>query len=160
MKLIGFFSLHIACKYQEIYYPHIKIFLLNEFTFDDYLHIEDKLLHQLNFEIQVPFDISYIEILKKFFILNDKYYNIFIILIKKCLALNILRKYDIKEIIFGFILNLNIDIPNEKVLLATELFSVEINNCKENYKKLCLEMNTFHSILNLKKFDLDINFIN
>lgn len=103
MKLIGFFSLHIACKYQEIYYPHIKIFLSDEFTFEDYLHIEDKLLHQLNFQIQVPFDVSYTQILIKFFNLQDKINEKFMILVKKCLALNILRKYDIKEIIFGFI---------------------------------------------------------
>lgn len=160
MKLIGFFCLHIACKYQEIYYPHIKIFLSDEFTFEDYLHIEDKLLHHLNFKIQVPFDLSYIEILKKFFVFSDQNHNQMVILIKKCLSLNILRKFDIKEIIFGFIFNLDMDIPNEKKLLATELFSVQINNCKENYKKLCLEMKSFDSILNLKKFDLDINFIN
>jgi hypothetical protein len=136
------------------------VFLSDEFTFEDYLHIEDKLLHHLNFRIQVPFDLSYIEILKKFFLFGDQNHHSLVVLIKKGLALNILRRFDIKEIIFGFIFNLDRDIPNEKKLLATELFSVQVNNCKENFAKLCTEMNSFHSILNLKKFDLDINFIN
>ena len=159
MKLIGYFCLHIACKYQEIYYPHIQVFLSDEFTFEDYIHIEEKLLHHLEFNIQVPFDLSYIIILQKFFGFDDEKKNEILIKIKKGLSTNILRKYDIKEIIFGFISNLEGESWNEKFSLATEIFSVESRNCKQNYKKFTDELNSYANILELKKFDLDIKFL-
>ena len=91
----------MACKYQEIYYPFISVFLQKEFSFEDYLHIEEKVLISLDYRIHVPFDLSYISIIKKFFGFNQKYVETMVRLLKIGLAGNFLRCYDIKKILLG-----------------------------------------------------------
>ena len=61
----------MACKFQEIYYPHLSNFLKSEFSFDDYNFIENAILTRLDFEIFLPFDINYVSILRKFLDLKD-----------------------------------------------------------------------------------------
>ena len=101
MKLIALTCTHIACKYQEIYYPYITQFLRNEFSFEDYSYIEDSLLRRIDFKIQVPFDLDYISIIKKYMGFNRKYMEFSIQMLKIGLASNNLRRYNVKDILIG-----------------------------------------------------------
>ena len=101
VRLIALCCTHIACKYQEIYYPYITRFLKNEFSFEDYSYIEDSLLRRIQFKIQVPFDLDYINIIKKYFKFNLKYTDFMLQLLKIGLACNHLRRYDVKDILIG-----------------------------------------------------------
>ena len=91
----------MACKYQEIYYPFISAFLEKEFAFDDYLHIEERLLENIDYRIQVPFDLCYLSVIKSFFGFNMNYVYLMVRFLKIGLAANFLRQYDIKQLLLG-----------------------------------------------------------
>lgn len=93
--------MHLACKYQEIYYPYVSQFLTNEFSFDDYIFVEENLLLDLDFRVQVPMDLNYVAIVKKYFGFNMRFVEFIFQLLKIGLACNRLRRYNVRSIIIG-----------------------------------------------------------
>lgn len=77
-QLLGITSLFIACKYEEIGFPHISYFV--EFTAKTYtkteiLEMESDILNILNFELNLPSSINFYEILSLIYEFNKEEYK-------------------------------------------------------------------------------------
>ena len=95
----------MACKFQEIYYPHLSNFLKSEFSFDDYNFIESAILTRMDFDIFLPFDISYLSILRKFLDLKDDQVRNVIYYLKIGQVAGFIGNFSKKALVLG--LNLN-----------------------------------------------------
>lgn len=77
-QLLGITSLFIACKYEEICFPHISYFV--EFTAKTYtkteiLEMESDILNTLTFELNLPSSINFFEILSLIYEFNKEEYK-------------------------------------------------------------------------------------
>lgn len=78
-QLLGITSLFIACKYEEISFPHISYFVectAKTYTKQEILEMESEILNVLNFELNLPSCISFYEIISLIYELNKEEYRI------------------------------------------------------------------------------------
>lgn len=76
-QLLGITSLLIACKAQEIYYPHLNKFILatgDAYTKEDIIMMENEILKILSFNIIYPTMNDFYNILSKFYNFDRKQY--------------------------------------------------------------------------------------
>lgn len=76
-QLLGITSLLIACKSQEIYYPHLNKFVQatgDAYTKEDIIRMENEILKILSFNIVYPTSNDFFNILSKLFNFNRKQY--------------------------------------------------------------------------------------
>ena len=76
-QLLGITSLLIACKSQEIYYPHLSKFVLatgDAYTKEDIMKMENEILKILSFNIIYPTSNDFYNILSKLYNFDRKQY--------------------------------------------------------------------------------------
>jgi cyclin B len=75
LQLVGVASMFIACKFEEIYIPHLKDFVYltdNAYPYQEILSMEVKILKTLSYDILIPTPLQFFELISKHFNLNIK----------------------------------------------------------------------------------------
>jgi hypothetical protein len=163
IKLMALVCTHIACKYQEIYYPYVAQFLKNEFSFEDYIFIEENLLKDLDFKIQVPFDLNYVCIIQKYLELNIKFVEFIFQMFKLGLATNTLRKYDVKSILLGILTQVfekkNSAEMKKKLLVLESVFGLNNIDYVRVAKDFIYDVNGFYPLVRIEKYNGLIEYL-
>jgi len=75
LQLLGVAAMFIACKFEEIYTPHIKDFVYitdNAYSTQEILQMEVKVLKSLNYDVLIPTPLLFFQLISKYFNLNKK----------------------------------------------------------------------------------------
>jgi len=75
LQLLGVASMFIACKFEEIYTPHIKDFVYitdNAYSIKDILDMEVQILNTIKYNVLAPTPLQFFELIAKFFNFNHK----------------------------------------------------------------------------------------
>ncbi len=75
LQLLGVASMFIACKFEEIYTPHIKDFVYitdNAYTIKEILDMEIQILNCIKYDVLAPTPLQFFELIAKFFNFNQK----------------------------------------------------------------------------------------
>ena len=149
--LISICCLHIACKYQEIYYPYVTQFLKNDFSFEDYMFIEECILKHLQFKIQVPFDLNYISVIKLYLGLNMRFVEFIFQMFKLGLASNTFRKYDVKSILMGILTIVykrkRSGVMMKKLAILEKVFNLRNKDYAQEAKDFIYDVNEFYPLI-------------
>lgn len=77
LQLLGVAAMFIACKFEEIYTPHIKDFVYitdNAYSYQEILQMELNILINLDYDILIPSPLQFFELITKYFNLNQREY--------------------------------------------------------------------------------------
>ena len=156
LQLLGIAALLIACKSQEIYYPHMNEFIDitdNAYNKNELIEMEENILKVLNFNILAPTCNDFYNIIAKAFNFNEKEYFLGKYFLECCLIDYRMIKYSasVLAVACSYIVIKFFGIGNYKILYSDGIIKAECPEklIKEAAKAICFLVKDLY-ISNLK----------